>query len=314
MGRFNELETFLRIVDAGSITAAADQLEIAKSAVSRRLRDLETRLGVQLLQRTTRTQSLTDAGHDLYRRARQLLDDLDEAEQSVLSQQNEAVGRIRLAAPDTFGHRHLGPALCDFLTLHPRVELDLDLDDRRVDLLAEGFDLAVRIAELEDSSLLARRLATTEHVACASPRYLAEHGEPKTPLDLTGHRCLTYSRSARPGQWTWIDEHGGAHDVAVGSQLRASSGELLTSAAIAGQGIALEPDFIVHEAIETGALQIVLGAVRWRQLDIWAIWPPGRFLPHRVRLLIDFLAERFAGVPYWQRCLARRRGTGPAAR
>lgn len=300
MSRLLELETFVRIVDAGSITAAADQLDVAKSAVSRRLRDLEQRLGVQLLKRTTRRQSLTDSGRSFYQRSVRILEDLREAELLVSEEHCELAGPLRIAAPLSFGHRHLAPAVEDFARRHPEIEFDLDLNDRQVSLLEEGFDLAVRIANLEDSSFIARRIAKTEHVVCASPAYLEAEGVPERPEDLLEHRCLVYSNSPSPGSWTYQAADGTTGSIDVPQTLRASSGDFLADLAGRGRGIAMEPDFIVHEAVESGALIPLLTEWSWPKLNVYTLYPPTRFVSRRVRDFIDFLGERFAGQPYWQ--------------
>ncbi len=302
MDRYRQHETFIAVVEAGSLTAAADRLEVAKSAISRRLGELERRLGVQLLERTTRRLSLTDSGRLLYERSRRLIDDLEDAELSVSEEHCALAGRIRIAGPLSFGHRHLTDAVDDFLATHPELELEIDLNDRMIDLLEEGFDVAIRIAELEDSTLIARRLAQTRHVVCASPGYLEGHGRPQTLDDLAKHRCLVYSNAPRPGLWRYRD---GRSDQAISVHVthRANSGDFLRKLAINGHGLIMEPDFILYESIERGELEIVLGDIEWLTLGIYAVTPPTRYPPRRVKAFIDFLSERFAGVPYWQQCL-----------
>lgn len=301
MARFAELQSFTAIVDAGSITAAADRLGIAKSAVSRRLKDLEARLGAQLIQRTTRTMQLTDAGRGLYQRASQLLDDLEAAEAATSNAHCELVGRLRLSVPTTFGHRHLTPALRDFCLQHPGIELDLVFSDRRADLIEEGFDLAIRIGELDDSTLIARRLAQTTLVVCASPAYLERHGAPTTPDDLLDHQCLVYTLRNEPNRWPYR-ERGSVEwrSVTVRQFLRANSGDFLADAARAGRGIVLSPDFIIHQDLAEGGLVPLLDEeYEWSTVGVWAIYPPTRFVTRRVRTFIDFLASRFAGIPPW---------------
>lgn len=314
MSRFNELETFIAVVDAGSITKAAERLNLAKSSVSRRLDDLERRLGVQLLVRSTRSLTLTDSGRTFYESSNRLLDDLADAELEVSREHGELAGRIRLAAPLSFGHRHLAPAIAEFLDRHPAVRFDLDLSDRKVNLLEEKFDLAVRIADLDDSSLIARRIAATTHVVCASPGYLERNGTPSIPEDLAEHRCLTYSYAARPGIWPYREPGGAAASIEVESHLCASSGDFLAELACAGHGVVREPDFIVYQAIERGDLVPLLLDWEWSSLAVSTLYPPTRFLSQRVRAFIDFLAERFAGLPYWQQCLEdARRGRSPGS-
>jgi DNA-binding transcriptional LysR family regulator len=305
MDRFEEMRTFASVVEAGSITGAAERLGIAKSVVSRRLADLEQRLSVQLFRRTTRRLSLTDTGQSFYDHCLRILADVDEAEQAVSEEHRTLRGRLRVAVPLSFGLSHLGPAIDIFLRDHPEVSFDLDLNDRQVDLLAEGFDLAVRIADLQDSSLIARRLAPVRHVLCASPAYLDEHGVPREPAELANHACLVYTNTPSPDLWSYTDAAGRHGRVQVRSRVQANNGDCLRQAAELGHGIVLGPSFILHPAIEGGKLTPLLTAFRWPTLNAYAVYPRTRHLSHRVRAFVDFLAERFAGVPYWDRCLER---------
>lgn len=305
MGRLAEIEAFVRIVEAGGVGAAAERLDIAKSVVSRRLRDLEARLGVRLLQRTTRRISLTDTGRSYYERCVRILADLEEADQVAAQEHGTLRGRLRVAAPLSFGILHLGPAIREFLEENPDLSIELDLNDRRHDLVDEGFDLAVRIGTLEDSSLIARRLAPVRHVACASPDYVARHGEPERPEDLERHVSLRYTNVPDRRMWCWTDEEGREHSIALPSRLGANNGELLVEAAEAGLGVIIQPVFIVHKAIEEGRLEILLPHVRWREIGAYAVWPPGRQLSAKVRAFVDFLADRFGDPPYWERCLGQ---------
>lgn len=303
MGRFADMETFVRVVETGSITGAAQRMEIAKSAVSRRLAELEARLGVQLFRRTTRRLSLTESGRSFYERCVRVLSDLAEAELAV-SQEHEALrGKLRVALPLSFGLLHLAPAINEFIEQHPLVEFDLDFNDRQVDLMQEGFDVAIRIAQLADSSLIARRLAPVRHAVCASPAYLAVHGTPAHPADLGQHVCLAYSNLANPGTWAYQEPDGRSGTVKVPIRLRANNGDFLCNAAIAGQGVILQPTFYVHDAIARGLLVPVLTGYAWPTLSAYAVYPPTRHLSTRVRAFVDFLAERFSGVPYWDRAL-----------
>jgi DNA-binding transcriptional LysR family regulator len=306
MDRFEELRTFVAVVESGGITAAADRLGIAKSAISRRLADLEERLAVQLFRRTTRRMSLTDTGRGFYERGLRILADLDEAEQAVSEQHATLRGRLRVAVPLSFGLLHLGPAVDDFLRLHPDLAFDLDLNDRQVDLLAEGFDLAVRIADLGDSTLIARRLAPIRHVACASPAYLEARGRPRHPAELADHPCLVYANAPSPGVWEYTDRDGRPGRVTVRARVQANNGDCLRQAAEAGQGIVMGPNFILHHAIERGTLVPVLTDVGWPLFNAYAVYPGTRHLSRRVRAFVDFLAERFSGVPYWDRWLGAR--------
>lgn len=297
--RLEEMATFVRVVEAGSLTGAARRLEVAKSAVSRRLAELEGRLGVQLLRRTTRTLHLTDAGHAFYQRCVRILADVDEAELAVSDVHGRLAGQLRVAAPLSFGIAHLQPAVEAFLAEHPDVRFDLDLDDRQVDLMAENFDLGIRIAPLADSSLVARRLATVEHVVCASPDYLARHGTPATPAELAEHDCLTYANAPESDAWHCTDAQGREQRIPVRSRLRANNGDLLREAAVAGLGVVFQPRFIVHRALAEGELVPVLTDCDWSRVDAWALYPQTRHLSARVRAFVDFLVEWFR-EPAWE--------------
>ncbi len=299
--RLDQMETFVRVVEAGSLTAAARRMDIAKSAVSRRLRGLETRLGVQLLRRTTRRISVTASGQDYYRRCQRILADVDEAEAEVSDVHGRLVGMLRVAAPLSFGVGYLQPAVAAFQQRHPDVRFDLDLNDRQVDLLAEGFDLGLRIVPLPlpDSTLMARLLATIPLVVCASPGYLARRGMPAAPEVVPEHDCLVYSETADPDQWRCIDPQGHDHRLRLQPRMRANNGDFLREMACAGHGLTLQPRFLVHDALTTGRLETVLGDCDWSGVGLFALYPQTRHLSARVRVFIDFLADYFA-TPPWQ--------------
>jgi DNA-binding transcriptional LysR family regulator len=301
MDRFAHMQVFVAVVEAGSISAAADRLDLAKSAVSRRLAELEAHLGVSLIQRTTRRLNLTDSGRAYYARCVAILADVDEAESAVSQAHGALKGQLKVALPLAFGLLHLAPLIQDFMTQHPELRFELDFNDRQIDLMQEGFDLAIRIATLADSSLIARRLAPIRHVVCASPGYLARHGAPQAAADLAQHACLAYSNVRDPALWNAHGPDGSPVQVRVPVRLAASSGEFLLRAAIAGEGVVLLPTFYVHEALSSGQLQRVLADHVWPELAAYAVYPPTRHLSSRARVLIDFLAEHLAGEPYWDR-------------
>lgn len=299
MAQFYEIQTFVSVVESGGFSAAADRLGIAKSAVSRRMADLEARLGVQLLHRTTRRITLTDSGRGFYERCKQLLADLDEAEQCVSQAHGALRGSLRITMPTAFGLLHVTPAITEFTQQHPDIAFELDFNDRQVDLLHEGFDLAIRVARLADSSLIARRLAPIRFTVCASPEYIAAHGTPRTPQELAQHACLIYSNSPEPGVWSYEPSDGERIAVNVGVKLKANNGDFLRAAAIAGLGIVMLPTFYTHEAVADGRLLPLLREVNWPVVNAYALYPPTRHLSTRVRAFVDFLAARFAGTPYW---------------
>jgi len=306
MDRFEELQTFVAVVEAGSFSAAAERLNLAKSAVSRRIGDLEGRLGAQLINRTTRRLSLTDAGHRFYERSARLLGDMEEAELAVASGQTELRGRIRMAAPLSFGVLHLAPALDEFLAAHPELELDLDLNDRQINLVEEGIDLTLRIGHLADSSLVARRLAPIHMALCASPAYLQRQGMPRTPQELGRHQGLVYGNIPESQQWTFVAPSGESITVRVPTRLRANNGDLLLQAAIDGLGVVATPTFLSYRAVAEGKLQVLLPDYQMPPATAYAVYPSRRHLPQRVRALIDFLAGRFGDRPYWDAVPARK--------
>ena len=299
MHRFEELQAFVAVVETGSFTAAADRLDAAKSAVSRRVSALEDRLGVQLLRRTTRRLNLTDTGRSFYEHSARILADLDEAEAAVLQQHGELRGTLRIALPLSFGLRHMCEPVAAFSRQHPRVHFDLDLNDRRVDLVQEGMDLALRIGRLTDSTLIARKLFDARTVVCAAPSYLDEHGTPEKPDDLTAHRCLVYSNVADAGRWAYWHADGTRDNVRVNTTMTASNGDFLGAAAVQGLGIVMQPTFIAGESICNGDLVPILQEYTWPVTPAYAVYPPTRHLTYRVRAFIDYLADYFSGVPAW---------------
>jgi len=302
MNRLLEMEIFAAIADAGSISGAADRLDMAKSAVSKRLADLETRLGVSLMSRTTRRLSLTGAGADFYKQCTTILAEVAAAEASVSQADAELSGSIRIAAPLSFGIQHLGPALIDFMQTHPAVEVSLDFNDRQIDLIAEGFDLGIRIAKLGDSTLVARKLTPVRQLVCASPAYWDKNGRPAEPGDLKNHHALRYTLAAQRS-WSYTGPDGTRGSVTVPTHHAANNGAFIRAAAVAGLAIVRLPAFIVHEHISSGELEPVLLNYHWNDLHAWAVYPQTHQLPARVRVLIDFLADVFGEAPYWEACL-----------
>ena len=304
MDRFENMETFIKVVDAGSMSAAADRMGVAKSAVSRRLKELEGHLGVELFHRTTRRLNLTDTGRTFYQQAVRILEDVLEAELATTQAHGELQGSLKIALPMSFGIMHMGPAINDFLQKHPKIEFDLDFNDREVDLIQEGFDLAIRIANLPDSSLIARRLAPIQQVVFASPDYLDNYGTPKSPDELQHHQCLAYSLINDHKTWRFQDNNSQEIKISITPHLKASVGEFLRDAAVNGQGISVLPTFIVYKEIENGALVPILTDYIPNPISAYAIYPQTRHLSQRVRQFVDFLVKRFEGVPYWDLCLS----------
>lgn len=303
MGQLEDMGIFVRVVEAGGISRAAEQLGLAKSAVSRRLVELEKRLGSRLLNRTTRSSSLTETGQTYYERATRVLDDVAELNALTMDANTALHGTINLAAPLSFGLSHLGSAMDSFIKLHPQLRINIDFSDRQVDLVEEGLDLAFRIAELKDSSLMARKICPIRLCLCASPAYLEKHGTPKTPDDLKEHKLLFYNLGGN-ATWTLEDDKGKRYAVRVSSNIIANNGEFLKDMAIAGHGIVSSPTFICWQAIATGDLLLILTQYKLPEPSAYAVYPQNRYLSQRSRILIDFLVERFGDNPYWDQNLS----------
>jgi len=298
MNQFEDMQTFVRIVEAGSITKAAEQLNTVKSAVSRRLAELEKRLAVTLLTRTTRSQTLTDNGLSYYQQCLRIIDDVAEVESSIKDGNCALAGTIKLAAPLSFGIAHLGEALQQFNAIHPDIRFDVDFNDRKLDLIGEGFDLAIRISHLADSTFMARKISQIKVMLCASPEYLHKYGTPQTTSDLlTGHQRLKYI--SEPEQWPFISE-GEKQLIRVPSIMTSNNGDFLLQAAIKGKGLIMSPDFLCYKALRLGQLVPVL-ADYYAPISVpaYAIYPQNRHLSQRVRSLIDFLSQYFGKQPYW---------------
>jgi DNA-binding transcriptional LysR family regulator len=296
-----DITAFLRVAETGSFARAAERLGLAKSIVSRRVSRLEERLGARLLTRSSKGAQPTDIGETYFARVSRSLADLEAAQEEVAIAVAEIAGPIRLTGPLSFGAAYLAPALAAFADLHPRVELDISFEDRAVDLIAGGFDLAIRIGNLPDSSLTARRLAPVRSAVLASPEYLARRGRPQHPRDLAGHDAILYANAGAAEQWRF--RTGNAWErVRVTGRLRADNGEMLRAAACAGLGVVILPTFIASPAIESGALEIILADYPLEEAGLHAVMPPGRGATARVRALVAFLAERFGPEPAWDPC------------
>jgi len=295
MDRFLEMQTLTAVVDAGSFVIAAETLGVSKAAVSRHIAELERRLGVRLLQRTTRRLSLTEEGLTFVARSRELLAGLDEAEAEVSSRSAAVNGLLRVNAPVTFGIRHLAPLWGPFRELYPQLRLDLTLADRQVDLIEDGYDLAIRIGTLPSSTLVSRRLAGTRMVLCASPAYLQAHGTPSVPADLARHAVIAYSYFASRDDWHF-DGPAGPVTVRTEPCISSNSGDTCRAAALAHQGVILQPTFLVGDDLAAGTLVELMPGYRAGELGIYAIYPSRKYVAPKVRALIDFLVLSFAPI------------------
>ena len=299
MGQLEDMQAFVRVVEAGSISHAADQLGVAKSAVSRRLSELEARLGTTLLKRTTRRSSLTDAGQRYYERSLRVIDDVAELNAITAGNDDALAGTLRLAAPLSFGISHLTPAIDIFSRKNPPISIRINFSDQQIDLVQEGVDLAFRIADLKDSSLKARTITPIRLRLCASPNYLKQQGSPQTHEDLKMHQLLSYDSSGTVLPWGLVDREGREYIVHPEAKIIANNGEFLRDMGIAGRGIFISPTFISWEALAKGDLVQVLPDYRIPSINAYAVYPQTRYLPQRARQLIDFLVRRFGDNPYW---------------
>lgn len=300
MDRLSAMQAFVRVAEAGSFAAVAEQLGLARSAVTRQIAALERHLGVKLLARTTRRLSLTQEGLVYLAQCRDILDRLERADASVAAERQAVRGLIRMTVPMSFGIRHFMPLAIEFARAHPDMAVDLELSERRIDLVEEGIDLGLRVADSLPPHQVARRLFACRFVVVASPDYLRAHGTPSRPDDLRRHACLGYSLAAR-AHWQFQVE-GELHAIETVGRFSADSGEALLQAALAGMGIALQPTFIAGDAVRSGALVHLLPEFPVPPKTAWLIFPGNRFVPNRVRQFADFLAERLgdgAGLPGW---------------
>ena len=294
---------FVQVAETGAFARAAERLGMSKSILSRRVARLEEQLGARLLTRTAQGAQPTDIGAAYFARASNILAELEAAEEVVADAVTQIAGPIRLTAPISFGIDYLAIALADFAAAHPKVDLDVSLEDRKVDLAAGGFDLAVRIGNLADSSLIARRISTVRAVILASPDYLDRHGRPRHPADLNGHDLLLYANIGNSEQWRF-EVDGRVEQVRGNPRLRADNGDVLREAACAGLGICILPTFVASSAIRSGELELLLQDYPLPESGLHLVMPPGRAATARVRALIEFLAARFGGEPSWDPCNA----------
>jgi DNA-binding transcriptional LysR family regulator len=299
MDKLTSMAVFAHVVEANSFTAAAAQLGMSRSAVSKAIAGLEDRLGARLLNRTTRRLALTEVGQAFYERCARIVAEAEDAELAVSTLQTAPRGTLRLNAPVSFGSLHLAPVLPDFLLRHPEVRVDITLTDRVVDLIDEGYDLAVRIGTLRDSSLIARRLADTRLLVCAAPAYWDRRGRPDAPQALSTHSCLTYAYQHNPNEWPFVGPDGRI-TVRVAGPMHANNGDLTIAAARAGLGVTVAPSFLCGPDLAAGRLEAVLTDWTPPPYGIHAVYPHARHLSAKVRAFVDFLVERWSPRPPWE--------------
>lgn len=299
MDRLRAFEVFAAVVGQGSFTRAADKLETSPANVTRYVNELEEMLGARLLNRTSRRLSLTETGKTLYDRALSILEEVAETEAIASSAAMQPRGRLRINAPLSFGILHLAPLWPQFMARYPDIELDISLVDRLVDLVDEGFDLAVRISRGGSPTVISRKIATIRHFVCASPEYIARQGAPQTPDDVRNHPCIAYAYSASADEWRLLDGVGKLHTVPVTNIFHTNNGETACAAALAGLGLILQPTFLIGELLRQGRLVRLLPDYQTPEIDVLAVYPSRRYVSAKVRVMVDFLVEAFRGKPPW---------------
>jgi DNA-binding transcriptional LysR family regulator len=300
MDALSDIAVFVEVIDRGSFTAAAERLGLSKSVVSKYVTRLENRLGARLLNRTTRRLGLTEVGRAFYDRSQRGLQELEQAEAEVQQLQAEPRGTLKINAPMSFGILHIAPALPDFLSRYPELKVDMRLDDRKVDVIEEGFDLAVRIAELPDSTLVARRIGPCRHLVCATPEYLARRGTPRTPADLRQHRIVTYQYQESAGEWHFRAADGKTIAVSLSSVLQMNNSLAIREAILQHAGITRTPSFVVGSDLQAGRVKAVLADFSTLEVSIYLVYPGRRHLSPKVRAFTDFMIERIQDPPYWE--------------
>ena len=314
MLKLEGMETFVAIVQAGSISEAARRLSLSKSVVSGRLADLESRLGARLLHRSTRKLTLTDEGAAFYETAARISHELADAAAAIAERMGDLVGPLRVAAPMTFGMMHVGPALYPFLKRHPRIDLLLNLNDRMTDIVGEGFDIAVRIGTLADSSLIARKLCRSRRCVVMSPAYAADRGMPRTLADLEGHRAITYTNVRVYDEWLFV-RGGRKATVRIKNALQVNNGIVQREAVAAGLGIAMLPTFIASQAVKEGRLVVAPLEAEPIEHTVHALYPSNLHLSTKVRAVVDHLRAAFRDPPCWDAAIdasGRNAGSPPA--
>ncbi|MGF1686050.1 LysR family transcriptional regulator [Photobacterium japonica] len=307
MESFSAMPVFVAVIQAGGFSPAAKLLGISKSAVSKRITQLEEQLGVKLLYRTTRKLSLTEAGEHYFEHAAQAYQAASHAEEAVQQLQGEPQGRLRISTPMSFGRLHVAPMIPAFLKRYPKISLDMVMDDKRVDMVADGVDLAIRTGDLADSSLIARHLAPMHSVLCASPAYLAEHGMPRTLMELENHNCLIFSYSNDVKEWTFVKSNpqGDSQEtvtVVVSGNYRVNNSEALHEAILHGIGIGRLPTFVAGKDIQNGRLIPLFPEYQMASITLNAVFLERKYMPAKVRAFLDFAVDYFGGsVPYWDR-------------
>lgn len=300
MNNLTGMMVFAQVVQSGSFSKAAEDLGMSKSSVSKKVSFLEDRLGVRLLNRTTRKLNLTEVGHVFYERCERIMSEAEEAELAITRLQDEARGHLKVSAPMSFGIRHLGVPMASFMKNYPDVTVDVQLNDRFVDIIDEGFDMAIRIGQLSDSSLIAKKIGSTRLVVTASPQYWADHGIPEHPNDLEQHKCLLYTLNRKGGTSLQFRENGKEFSKEIHGDVKSNNGDFLRMMTVAGAGVSLSPAMIVGADIANGRLVPVLEDFESEPINIYAVYPHNRHLSAKVRLFVDHLKSYYSACPSWE--------------
>jgi DNA-binding transcriptional LysR family regulator len=290
MDLFASMRMYVAVVDGGSFAAAADKLEISRAMVSKQIQKLEEHLGTRLMNRTTLRLSLTETGREFYERSMQIIGDVEEAEQIAGQMTRTPQGVLRVTIPLSYGQHRLGAIIGDYIQAYPQVQLDISLSDRKVDLVDEGMDMAIRIGAMPQSDLIARKIGGVRSIICASPSYLARHGTPQTPADLASHACLGYTLSGTGAEWK-LEGPEGSLVAPISGPIRADNGDIIRLAARSGAGIAFQPQFIVGDDIDSGALVRVLPEWQSAEMGVYAVYPSRKHLSAKVRTFVDFVVD-----------------------
>lgn len=299
MDSLTDIAVFNQVVESGSFTAAAERLSLSKGVVSKYVSRLEQRLGARLLNRTTRRLSLTEVGRAFHDRSRRALQEIEDAEIEVSRMQGEPRGVLRINAPMSFGVLHVAPAIPEFLAAYPELSVDMHLDDRKVDVIEGGFDVSIRISDLPDSSLIARRVGPCRHVVVASPDYLARHGPPRHPSELAAHNIIAYQYQASAHEWHFQAQGEAPVRVSVSGSIQMNNSLALRAALLNGAGITRTPTFVVGRDVQEGALQPLLTSYATLEVSIYLVYPQRQHLAPKVRAFVDFMQNRIADQPYW---------------
>ena len=303
MDKLTRIKVFVNVVETGSFTAASERMGLSRAAVSKYVSQLETSIGGRLLNRTTRHVSVTESGHVYFERCKDILHNMEEADELVSGLSGQPQGTLRLSAPSVFAHRHITPLVGEFTKMYPDVKINIMVSDRYVDLVDEGYDVAIRVGKMENSDLIAQHIAQCHHVFIASPNYLKTAPQLNTPADLKNHLTVLYSYT-EGAKWP-LTKNGKDHSVKISPVMTSNNPEVLLEASIAGMGISIMPTFIASDAIQRGDLQTVLNDYQTLTLPIYAVYASRQYLPAKIRVFIDYLKERINDPPYWDKLLTQ---------